>query len=105
MSIKCNSKCGIFSIINCDNFLKCYTTDFIIPTYKTAQANCMTPNLVYCLTCDDCGKQYVGITTRKLKMRIKEHINNINKGIENRIFYKHFQNSCFTKKIPHHYIR
>ena len=40
---------------------------------------CQSSNLVYCLQCNTCGKQYVGQTKRKLLERLREHFNNIRK--------------------------
>ena len=33
-----------------------------------------TKNLVYCVTCDKCKKQYIGETERSLNARFKEHL-------------------------------
>ena len=41
---------------------------------------CQSSNLVYCLQCYTCGKQYVGQTKRKLLERLREHFNNIRKN-------------------------
>ena len=38
---------------------------------------CNSTNLVYLITCTKCCKQYVGITTRQLKVRINHHRTNI----------------------------
>ncbi|OCT65597.1 hypothetical protein XELAEV_18041835mg [Xenopus laevis] len=42
---------------------------------------CDSVNVVYLLECP-CKKQYVGRTTKKLKLRIAEHIRNIKKGLK-----------------------
>lgn len=39
-----------------------------------------------------CGLQYVGRTTRKLSIRIGEHIKNIKKGIRHHSVSNHFRN-------------
>ena len=44
---------------------------------------CQSSNLVYCLQCNTCGKQYVGQTKRKLLERLREHFNNIRKNHQN----------------------
>ena len=44
---------------------------------------CQSSNLVYCLQCNTCGKQYVGQTKRKLLERLQEHFNNIRKKHQN----------------------
>ena len=38
---------------------------------------CQSSNLVHCLQCNTCSKQYVGQTKRKLLERLWEHFNNI----------------------------
>ena len=35
--------------------------------------SCQTENVVYLITCTECGKQYVGETGRSLECRMKEH--------------------------------
>lgn len=41
--------------------------------------NCNSTNLVYMITCNKCGKQYVGETGRQLKTRFTEHLNDVSK--------------------------
>ncbi|XP_041422161.1 uncharacterized protein LOC121394669 [Xenopus laevis] len=53
---------------------------------------CTTKNVIYCLQCP-CGIQYVGKTNRKLRDRIREHVNNIKKGNEKHTVSKHFRDS------------
>ena len=44
---------------------------------------CRSSNVIYCLTCKVCSKQYVGQTKRKLMRRLYEHLRNIgNKNTE-----------------------
>ena len=43
---------------------------------------CQSSNLVYCLSCKTCGKQYVGQTKRRVCKRLYEHFYNINKAIQ-----------------------
>ena len=38
---------------------------------------CNSSNLIYCITCKKCKKQYVGQTKRTLMQRFKEHFYNI----------------------------
>jgi hypothetical protein len=38
---------------------------------------CSTKGIIYLTTCAKCGKQYVGQSGRKLKDRIKEHLQNM----------------------------
>ena len=56
---------------------------------------CNSSNLIYCLTCGTCEKQYVGMTKRKLKQRLYEHLRNIRQGKLNDPIGRHFS------KVPH----
>ena len=56
---------------------------------------CNSSNLIYCLTCSTCEKQYVGMTKRKLKQRLYEHLRNIRQGNLNDPIGRHFS------KVPH----
>jgi len=51
-------------------------------TGRTYQAkrhiSCCSHNLIYCITCTICKKQYVGQTSKKLKERFINHFGNIN---------------------------
>jgi hypothetical protein len=47
-------------------------------TYKIPRIlDCETRNLIYCILCKTCGKQYVGETLRSLRERINEHLGDI----------------------------
>ncbi len=41
------------------------------------KADCQTNNLIYLLTCDLCGKQYVGQTLNRIMDRVNSHLNDI----------------------------
>ena len=56
---------------------------------------CNSSNLIYCLTCNTCEKQYVGMTKRKLRQRLYEHLRNIRQGNVNDPIGRHFS------KVPH----
>ena len=51
---------------------------------------CQSSNLVYCLQCNTCDKQYVGQTKPKLLERLREHFNNIRKKHQNEPIGRHF---------------
>jgi hypothetical protein len=51
--------------------------DRFIKVHKDKNIKTEWNNVVYKLNCKDCNASYVGQTKRKLKTRIKEHINNI----------------------------
>ena len=59
--------------------------------YNTrSQITCRLNNIVYCLICKQCGKQYVGQTKRPLVERLREHMRNINQNTDIHIVGRHF---------------
>ena len=40
--------------------------------------SCRSENLVYCIECKNCGKQYVGQTKNQLRYRMYNHMSNVN---------------------------
>ena len=59
--------------------------------YNTrSQVTCRSNNIVYCLICKQCGKQYVGQTKRPLVERLREHMRNINQNTDIHIVGRHF---------------
>lgn len=48
-------------------------------------------NLIYAIRCEHCRKIYIDETRRTLEMRIKEHINNINRDNTEKSLYTHFR--------------
>lgn len=63
-------------------------------THKSA-INCNTTNVIYLITCNKCGLQYIGETGRKLKRRISEHILSIKKKTDTAVA-QHFNNPGHT---------
>ena len=51
---------------------------------------CQSSNVVYCLQCKVCNKQYVGETKRTFHERVREHFRNIRKGISKEPLGRHF---------------
>lgn len=60
---------------------------------------CNTEGAVYVLECS-CGLQYVGRTKRLLRIRIKEHVQNIQKGFDKHNVSRHFDK--YHKRDPSH---
>ena len=42
-------------------------------------------NAVYQLSCNNCGQQYIGSTTRFIHDRVREHVNNENSSVKKHI--------------------
>ena len=61
-------------------------------TYKVIGSgdwSCNTSNVVYLVTCQRCGLQYVGETSQALRKRMNNHRANI-KSLKPQFLYKHF---------------
>ena len=67
------------------------TSNITNKQYNTRSVvTCCSNNLVYCISCLACGKQYVGQTKRKLSDRLREHFRNINYNSPTHIVGRHF---------------
>ena len=51
---------------------------------------CNSSNLIYCIECQKCNKLYVGETSRKIKLRISEHLSKIRNHGDHELAY-HFR--------------
>ena len=72
---KCKPKCTTCSHLSCKNH---FTSTKTKTTYPIRHSfTCQSSNLVYLLTCKRCNKQYVGLTTSQLNVRINHHRSNI----------------------------
>lgn len=61
---------------------------------STGELHLNSSNLVYCITCEFCGKMYVGETGNTLLNRLKQHIYSIEKGRLSTPLVQHFQTHC-----------
>ena len=60
--------------------------------YITHRLACRDTNIVYCISCSSCDQRYVGQTSRPLRRRIAEHLNDIKRQRETPVS-AHF-NTC-----------
>ena len=58
----------------------------------TGDFSCATHGVVYLITCSKCNIQYIGQTSRKFSIRMKEHLTDIEKA-EDKIIGKHFNST------------
>ena len=59
--------------------------------YNTMQnISCRSSNVIYCITCKVCGKQYVGQTLRKIRDRLSEHLRDMDKADRTKPLGLHF---------------
>ena len=52
--------------------------------------SCRSSNVIYCITCKTCGKQYVGQTLRRFKERIYKHLRYIDQANKEKPLALHF---------------
>ena len=55
-----------------------------------SNVSCRSSNLIYCVTCQRCNKQYVGQTSLRLKARFVHHYYSVDKGDVTKPVGKHF---------------
>ena len=75
-TIRCNHpSCATCKHLNCSKHFTSTKTG----TSYTIRHNfsCISRNLIYLITCKKCHKQYVGLTTTQLNIRINHHRSNI----------------------------
>ena len=74
---KCTSKkvCRYCPILNTSGKITCTAT--LAQHEAKTNITCNSSNLIYCITCRKCKKQYVGQTKRTLMKRFREHFYNI----------------------------
>ena len=73
---RCNHpRCYTCQHLNCSSS---FTSSRIQKNYHIRHSfNCTSRNLIYLITCRKCKKQYVGLTTQQLNIRINHHRTNI----------------------------
>ena len=71
----CNEPCSVCPYINHSKTFSSFVTKETFEMKDTY--NCSTKGIIYLTSCTNCGKQYVGQSGRKLKERMKEHLNNM----------------------------
>ena len=93
-----NYNCRFCPKINRDGFIESYWTgeQFATPT----SADCQNYSLVYCVSCLQCGMQYVGQTTKTLNERMRGHFYDIQHRPGDTTLSRHF-NSRGHAKLHH----
>jgi hypothetical protein len=74
-----NKKCRYCPLIDTSGNFTCHATQIDHTCMKNI--SCKSSNLIYLITCNTCGLQYVGQTKRKLSARFQGHFYNIKKGL------------------------
>ena len=75
-TVRCNHpRCTTCRHLNCSRYFTSKTTG---TTFTIRHSfSCTSNNLIYLITCTKCHKQYVGLTTKQLNVRINHHRSNI----------------------------
>ena len=72
---RCNHpRCATCKHLNCSRYFTSKRTGTFTIRHSFS---CNSSNLIYLITCTKCQKQYVGLTTRQLNVRINHHRTNI----------------------------
>ncbi|XP_053571161.1 oxidative stress-induced growth inhibitor 2 isoform X2 [Bombina bombina] len=109
---KGNYRCGHVPCKSCKYTDKSFTFTSS-QTHKsypiTTRMDCTSTHIIYLITCSLCQQQYVGITTRPLKDRIREHLLSIEEEFPRTPVAKHFHThphklTHFTFKAIEHII-
>ena len=99
---KHSHECPTNDCVYCDSL---DTTGKIIShsTSKThwtkTNVTCRSHNIVYCLQCTTCGKQYVGQTKRTFRERLYEHFRNIRNANNDDPIGRHFTDLHHTGEV------
>ena len=87
-------KCRYCPLINKSGSITCSVTQ---QTFTSKfNVSCKSSNLIYCITCKCCHKQYVGQTKRTLALRFQGHFYNINLARSDLSSQKHVRASQDT---------
>jgi hypothetical protein len=85
----CNTKsCRYCPLLNKTGSIKCPVTGRRYTCMKNV--SCRSSNLIYCINCKRCNKQYVGQTSLRLKNRFVHHLYSIDKEDQSKPVGKHF---------------
>ena len=97
-SYKCqNKRCRHCPYVNETQTLKIKATGktFYIKHFFT----CKTQNVLYAITCNGCGEQYIGMTNSTLQERFRVHRQQIDNPVYRQIGASKHLNECSTDKI------
>ena len=85
--------CKICPKVQQEQVIEGYTSKKKFSTIRSQALDCKAKNLIYLITCNVCGQQYVGETSRTLAARMKEHRYKVFKGEANTFLVEHFKQS------------
>ncbi len=83
-----NPKCRFCPLLNKSGKIECTYSKEIHSTMKNV--SCRSSNLIYCITCTVCHKQYVGQTSNRLKDRFQGHFGDITRDDKEKTIPIHY---------------
>ena len=83
-----NKKCSYCPKLNTSGSITCHVTGQKFPA--RIKVSCRSNNLIYCISCNTCGKQYIGQTKRTLGLRMGEHFRHIKRSDPKQAVGLHF---------------
>ena len=90
-----NKNCRYCPLLDTSGKIKSHATG---RTYRSRHnVNCNSNNMIYCITCSCCGKQYVGQTKNSLKERFKSHFYQISHDPKKTEVSRHFNRADHDK--------
>ena len=93
---KCNSRnCLCCRSLNTDNIFRSFSTGCRFTVDKPVVDgffSCKSKYVIYLITCNDCGIQYVGQTRQSLHCRLNGHRSSMNNNNKSTFLYEHFRN-------------
>ena len=91
----CNkNNCNYCKLLNKTGTITCHVTG--LEYTSMSNVSCRSSNLIYCISCRVCGKQYVGQTLRRMRDRLSEHLRDMDKADLSKPLGLHF-----TKHVDH----
>ena len=92
--VQCGSSgCTVCPKLHMESTLEGYTNRKLFGAIRSQAIDCRAKNLIYVISCQKCGQQYVGETSRTLATRMKEHMYNVKKGTAGTYLVDHFKQS------------
>ena len=89
LAVGCNNrKCRYCPLLDTSGKITCKVTGEQF--YTMRNITCRSSNLIYAITCNTCGKQYVGQTKRTLMARFQGHFNNVKRATQTDAIGHHF---------------
>jgi hypothetical protein len=83
--------CGRSRCLTCDHVTNELLINGVKGSFRIKESyTCITPNIVYCLTCTACDSLYIGETKRRLGDRVREHLRDIRTKNSNSPVALHF---------------